>query len=326
VKELEEHIEAIITRKISGEITSEEQVLLDKWLLKSDDNNAYFKGIEKVYTHASESKNVPAIDVNFEWKKFKKSIQSEEKFDRTNTNWFRIAASFILIASLGYFLWNSSNKSNKVEVIAQNWGEIVTLPDNSTITLNKGAVLTYPKEFSNNNRSVSLSGEAFFEVTRNETKRFIVSLGQSKVEVLGTSFNINAETNNNKTEVVVNTGKVKFSESSNSVAVILTKGEKGTLIKNTNMLTKTFNDDVNVLAWKTRKIVFNDLELDKVIKTINSIYDAQISFSTDIGANCNVTVSFENQSLEAVLSVLKLTLDLEYKKSGDVIEITKSGC
>lgn len=331
MKELNEHIESIITRKISGEISTDEQVILDDWLRSKKENETYYLSLVKIYSQATKTKSTQPIDVEFEWQKFRKATQSEINDNHTEISWFKtnlykIAASFILLATIGYFLWAGLFQSNEIQLVAQTWGEVITLPDNSTITLNKGAIITYPKKFSDIDRQVSLNGEAFFEITRNEEKPFVVQLTESKVEVLGTSFNIDADIDRKEVEVVVSTGKVKFSSTVLSTEVILNKGEKGLLIKNTNMLTKSVNNDVNVLAWKTRKIVFNNMELDTVIKTINSLYDAQISFSTDMGANCNVTVSFENQSLEAVLSVLELTLGLEYTKSGDVIEITKTGC
>ena len=328
MKAQERHIESIITRKVSGEVTAEEQVTLDLWLRESKENAKYLKDLQRIYSQANKQQLEKAapIDVNLEWNKFKNTVQPKASVTLFKSNLFKVAASTVLITTLGYFLWFSPFRSNNVEIIAQTWGDAVTLPDKSIITLNKGAVLVYPKTFTDDNRTVSLTGEAFFEITRNETKPFIVNLSQSTVKVLGTSFNINANDNNKKIEVVVNTGKVKFTNSALDQSIILTKGEKGTLIKNTDMLTQTFNNDINVLAWKTRKIIFNDTELDKVIKTINRLYEAQVSFSTDTDKNCNVTVSFENQSLEAVLSVLKLTLGLEYKKSGDVIEITKTGC
>lgn len=328
MKAQEGHIESIITRKINGEITAEEQVVLNQWVADSKENARYLKDLQSIYFQANKKhidKTEP-IDVDQEWRKFKNTIQTQSRTGLFNSTLLRIAASVVLVATLGYFLWFSQFRTNTIEVIAQTWGEEVRLPDNSLITLNKGAVLTYPKTFSGSNRAISLTGEAFFEITRNENKPFLVNLSQSTVKVLGTSFNINANGNDNKIEVVVNTGKVMFTNSALDESIILTKGEKGTLIKNTNMLTQTFNNDINVLAWKTRKLIFNNTELDKVIKTINRLYEAQVSFSTDTDKNCNVTVSFENQSLEAVLSVLKLTLDLEYKKSGDVIEIIKTGC
>jgi len=326
VKALNEHIESIITRKISESITIEEQTILDSWLNESEANTSHFNELQKVYKSEPQKEKYPAIDIDLEWAKFKNKVQHDVNSTKPSFGWLRIAASVALIAVLGYAIWFNQFKSNTIRVVAETWGETVILPDNSLITLNKGAEITYPKEFSSENRMVSLSGEAFFEVTRNENKPFIINLSQSRVEVLGTSFNIKENNNNNGTEVVVNTGKVRFSNKTLSKSVVLTKGEKGTLMKSTNIITKMTNTDVNVMAWKTRKIVFNDMELDKVIKTINSLYDAQISFSTNIGVNCNVTVSFENQSLEAVLSVLELTLNLKYKKTGDVIEIIQTGC
>jgi transmembrane sensor len=328
VKELENHIESIITRKISGEISADEQQVLDNWLAESTENERYFQNLRKIYSHAGNSKDeaIPAIDINQEWQQFKSSVQPEVKKDTYQSSWIRVAASVLVIGVLGYFIWFTAFQSKDITVLADHSGQLVTLPDNSVVTLNKEASITYPREFSDGNRTVIMKGEAFFEVTRDESKPFIVNLGLSNVEVLGTSFNINAEENNDKIEVVVNTGKVRFETTTGDESVILTKGEKGTLMKNMNMISKVDNNDINFMAWKTRKIVFNDVDLDLVIQTVNKLYDSHISFSTDVGKNCKVTVSFDNQSIEAILSVLELTLDLEYKKTGDNIEVVKAGC
>ena len=328
MNELENHIESIITRKISGEIAADEQHGLDEWLSVSDENERYFLNLQKIYSQANKSKSedIPAIDVNVEWQRFKNSVQPESTKTTYQTNWIRIAASVVVIAVLGYLIWFNAFQSKSITVLAEHSGQLITLPDNSVVTLNKNATITYPRAFADDNRTVIMKGEAFFEVTRNEKKPFTVNLGLSSVEVLGTSFNINAEDNNDRIEVVVNTGKVRFGTNSGKETVVLTKGEKGTFMKNMNMISKVQNKDINFMAWKTRKIVFNDVDLDIVIQTVNKIYNSKITFSTDVGKNCKVTVSFDNQSIEAILSVLELTLDLEYKKTGNIIEVVKTGC
>ena len=328
MNELENHIESIITRKISGEIAADEQHGLDEWLSVSDENERYFLNLQKIYSQANKSKSedIPAIDVNVEWQRFKNSVQPESTKTTYQTNWIRIAASVVVIAVLGYLIWFNAFQSKSITVLAEHSGQLITLPDNSVVTLNKDATITYPRAFADDSRTVIMKGEAFFEVTRNEKKPFTVNLGLSSVEVLGTSFNINAEDNNDRIEVVVNTGKVRFGTSSGKETVVLTKGEKGTFMKNMNMISKVQNKDINFMAWKTRKIVFNDVDLDIVIQTVNKIYNSKITFSTDVGKNCKVTVSFDNQSIEAILSVLELTLDLEYKKTGNIIEVVKTGC
>jgi len=328
VNELENHIESIITSKISNEISADEQQILDNWLAVSDENERYFQNLQKIYAQATESKreDIPPIDVNQEWQRFKNSVQPEGIKPNYRNNWIRIAASVVVIAVLGYLIWFNAFQSDNITVLADHSGQLITLPDNSVVTLNKDATITYPRVFTNDSRKVIMQGEAFFEVTRNEKKPFTVNLGLSNVEVLGTSFNINAEDNNDRIEVVVNTGKVRFATTTGDESVILTKGEKGTLMKNMNMISKVDNNNINFMAWKTRKIVFNDVDLDVVIQTVNKLYDSNITFSTDVGKNCKVTVSFDNQSIDAILSVLELTLDLEYKKTGDVIEVVKTGC
>lgn len=326
MKELENHIESIITRKISGEIATDEQLVLDEWLAVSAENERYFQNLQKIYSQATEatSEGMPPIDVNEEWQRFKNSVRPESARTTYQTNWIRIAASIVVISVLGYLIWFNAFRADNVTVLADHSGQIITLPDNSVVTLNKDATITYPRAFADDSRTIIMKGEAFFEVTRNEKKPFTVNLGLSSVEVLGTSFNINAEDDNDRIEVVVNTGKVRFATSKESVVLI--KGEKGTFMKNMNMISKVQNKDINFMAWKTRQLVFNDVDLDVVIQTVNKIYDSQITFSTDVGKNCKVTVSFDNQSIEAILSVLELTLDLEYKKTGDIIEVVKTGC
>jgi len=320
------HIESLIIRKISGEISIEEETILNEWLSASDENVRYFQSLKKIFAEASSNEQkLPIIDIDKEWQQFKNTVHPN-KHSYQIPAWLRIAASIIIIALLGYLLWNNSFQSKELTIIAQTSGEIITLPDQSIITLNKGAELTYPRKFSAKNRSVELIGEAFFEITRNENKPFIVNLGLTNVEVLGTSFNIDAEEDNEDIEVVVNTGKVRFANTSTNESVILVKGEKGILMKNSNLLSKAQNNDVNFMAWKTRKIVFNDVELDDVIQTLNKLYETQIAFATEVEQNCKVTVSFDNQSIEAILSVLEVTLNLEYKKTGDIIEVVKTGC
>lgn len=328
MKELGNHIESIITRKISSHIAADEQLVLDEWLAVSAENERYFQNLLKIYSQVTEatSEGMPPIDVNEEWQRFKNSVRPESARATYQTNWIRLAASIVVIAVLGYVIWFNTFRAANVTILADHSGQIITLPDNSVVTLNKDATITYPRAFANDSRTIIMKGEAFFEVTRNEKKPFTVNLGLSSVEVLGTSFNINAEDNNDRIEVVVNTGKVRFATNSGKESVILIKGEKGTFMKNMNIISKVQNNDINFMAWKTRQLVFIDVDLDVVIQTVNKIYDSQITFSTDVGKNCKVTVSFDNQSIEAILSVLELTLDLEYKKTGNIIEVVKTGC
>jgi len=174
-------------------------------------------------------------------------------------------------------------------------------------------------------RGIELKGEAFFEVESNQALPFIISTGKTSVEVVGTSFNVQAYANNPFQEVVVTSGKVKFFSDSQHI-VTLNPGEKGTYHKASILLSKTKNKDPNFLSWKTKKIVFSNLGLTEVIKTINRIYNSEIIISAEVKETCAVTVTFENQSLESILNVLKSTLNLKFEANGNKILITGAGC
>ncbi len=324
MKEIDNHIETLIARKINGEITAKESQALTDWAATTPENARYLADVEKIYAYAGKE-SLPPINIDQEWQRFKNTVHPQTS-PAPAANWLRRAASIVVIAVLGYFIWNNTVGTQTITITAQHSGQEIMLPDSSVVTLNKYAVLTYPRQFSGKSRTVQMAGEAFFAVTRNENKPFTVNVGLSTVEVLGTSFNINARQDNDRIAVVVTTGKVRFTSTTSKEAVILTKGEKGILMKSNNVLTKTANDDVNFMAWKTRKIIFDDVELDEVIQTLNKLYEAHVSFSTDVSKDCKVTVTFDNQSLDAILSVLEVTLDLEYRKSGDIIEVVKTGC
>lgn len=323
MKNLNDHIELLISLQITGEINADQQAELTAWLNESEENRAYLEQARNIFEEATRQE-MPKVDVNREWALFEAKYVSVGS-KRPAYQWLRMAASMALIAVLGYFIWNVLPNTKNITVVADTEIKEVILPDSSVVTLNKNARITYSRNFAGDIRKVTMTGEAFFEVTRNATKPFIVQMENSTVEVLGTTFNIDASSEDT-VEVVVNSGLVKFSNITTLASVNLSIGEKGILMNSTQQLTKSVNRDVNFNAWKTRRIVFSDMELDEVIKSLNHLYEAHITFSTDVQQNCSVTVSFDNQSLDAVLRVLEATLELEYTKSGDDIIITKTGC
>ena len=321
-----EHIEAIITRKLAGVCSEKELAELNTWLEADPINRQYFQDLKKIYDSAAFNTKMAEINVDEEWKVFKASIKVPESGQSMNKSWLRIAASIVIISVLGYLIWTNAFKTDTVTIYANDTPKTILLPDSTIVTLNYNSTLTYERVFGNNERHVSMEGEAFFEVKRDESRPFIVALGHSEVEVLGTSFNIKALEKKTDVIVTVNSGRVRFTETKGNSAVVLEKGEKGILMKNSNILSKVSNTDINFKAWKTREIVFDNVSLDVVIQTLNRIYNANISIATQVSDDCKVTVTFENQSLESVLAVLELTLNLEYRKNGDIIEVVKADC
>jgi ferric-dicitrate binding protein FerR (iron transport regulator) len=80
------------------------------------------------------------------------------------------------------------------------------------------------------------------------------------------------------------------------------------------------------MAWKTHVLVFENETLAQVVRTLQNVYQIPVKLAEPALSECRVTASFDNQSLESVLLVIKETLDLQIKQTGNVIEISGNGC
>jgi transmembrane sensor len=330
-------MEELISKHLSGEASAEETKQVEAWVALRPENDLHFQKIKKVFEMGSAfyqkvNSSGLTIDVNHEWNHFVNTVSRKETKVRSITlsgyasNWIRIAAAIVLLIASGLVI-NYFISKNQV-MLFQTSENILTvpLPDGSTVTLNKNSSLTYAPSFGEANRKVTLEGEAFFEVKRNPQKPFIISVNKTEVEVLGTSFNVQGYDGLPVVEVIVATGVVKFSAPGKNKEVTLRAGEKGVYSMATDLIDSGANEDINFLSWNTQKIVFEETGLRSVVETLNRVYSSNLIIATEISPSCVVTVSFDHQTLEAVLNVLKTTLNLTYKITGNKIEIVSAGC
>ena len=329
----------LIVRYLSGEASDEEKQKLLAWIAQRPEHEQQFLAAKKLVemsdTHfATRGATSLDIDVAQEWNYFVDSIEKKKETPLRSIaatqpffsgNWLRIAASVALIlvsSAVVYFFV----KKNDVYYQTANNTLTVSLPDGSSAILNEYSELAYSTTFGEKNRQVKLKGEAFFNVEPDKQKPFIIDVNQTKVEVVGTSFDVRAYEDAEAVEVVVQTGIVKFSAPSAKTEVTITAGQKGIYSKAKQHINSFANEDPNFNAWNTRTIVFTEDNLRTVVETLNKTYRANIVATGEISATCVVTVTFDHQTLEAVLTVLKTTLNLTYRINGNRIEITHAGC
>lgn len=190
-----------------------------------------------------------------------------------------------------------------------------TLPDGTLVSLNNNTIIKYPKKFGSKTREVSIEGEAFFEVKPNKRKPFIIHAGKAQIKVLGTSFNVSAYPETKSVEVIVETGKVqvlnKMTETRQTNELILTPGDKGTLVYSSNSLLKTTNQNPNFLAWKTRNLIFKATSLDEVIRNLEKVYKVHIRLDDPKLNGLLLTAQFNNYPLEFILKVIETTFQIE---------------
>ena len=247
------------------------------------------------------------------------------------------AAAVILVvatAALGGFYYYSQTARNNEIVYKQRSlpnGQTATiqLSDGSVIQLNSGSTLRYPEKFSETRREVYLQGEAFFTVTENENRPFVVHAGPVQTQVLGTAFNIEAYSDQ-KVQVAVVEGRVAVSASSNknqsrqSHRLTLKKNEWVTFQKNRGLQPKHSGNIWEIIAWKDQVLVFNNKPLSEVAHMLERWYGVQIIIEDESLKNIVLNGEHDNVSLEKVLENMQFILDIKYTMSHDTVTIRSS--
>ena len=329
----------LITRYFSGEITEEELRLLSDWLQADPSNKETFRQYQQTWQLIEKQNIGQSVNLDREWQALQSKINTPVSGSGTNGKvipikpaftlqkvWKAAAAVIIFLVS-GFLLYNYISKPSNIVLTAQASNLEQTLPDGSVISLQKGSQITYPSKFTGGTRNVELNGKAYFKVSHDKTRPFIVSSGNARIEVLGTQFNVNTSKAPGTLEVVLTSGKVSvYYAQKPAENVILMPGEKAVLNASQNQIQKSSNADANYMAWKTRVLVFEDKTLAEVINTLEDVYQVPVILADEKLAGCRVTATFNDQSLESILQVLEETLSLNIKHNGNNLEISGKGC
>lgn len=191
----------------------------------------------------------------------------------------------------------------------------VTMPDGTRVWLNAMSSLKYPVHFSAAARSVTLEGEAYFEVSENKKSPFQVRSKGQVIEVLGTHFNVNAYEDESFTRTTLLEGSVRLNGAYTSKSTILTPGEQA--LQSAQGIRVNQVDAEQFVAWKNGNFSFHKDKLQDIMKQLSRWYDVEIIFSSEKAKQVALTGNisrFENAS--QVLDILALTGLVKFKVEG----------
>ena len=323
----------LITRHLSGESSASEEKELKRWLAEDPDHTKLLDQYRSVWEKLGRIKSVAGIDMDAEWHVLESRMEESGKVltlqpDRKKSASFyigRIAVAAMLAVILTFTGIYSVNRFGYKTLATMDQPEEIVLPDGSTVTLNYFSSLKYPRRFSGEMRKIELEGEGFFEVESDPEHPFVINTRDVDIKVLGTSFNVNAYSENAAVEVTVKTGEVAVTRHGEVPRTIILKpGNKGVYKKTDETLEITQEIDKNYLAWKTKSFVFEDQTLLDVSKQLSKVYQAEIIIASDSLKNARITTAFNDQSLDAILNVLSATLDLDVRKSNGQIILSET--
>ncbi len=324
-----EHIDSLIIRYLSGEASGDEAMLLDDWRLESVDNEHYYNQFCFVHQKAFSSSDAPKPNVNRAWENLHKQIithnTAPQKTAKTVSLYrkrgFQLAASFLLLAGLISFFLLYRSLNFQTQLVVSNTDSIknISLADHSKVCINKNTTIRYDKNFGKKNRRVNLSGEAFFEVQHSVEKPFVVDAGDVFIKDVGTSFNIKAYPGSNLVEVHVVSGVVVF-YSDNNEGIVLNAGETGIYNRSTGKFEKKQLKEVLHTApfyQQSLKFVFNNTPMNEVVEKLSNAYQLNIRVDNQQIEKLRINVSFENEKLESILTIISETLGISCTKTSD---------
>jgi ferric-dicitrate binding protein FerR (iron transport regulator) len=217
----------LLAKELAGETNEKEKQVVAAWLDQSPENRALYKQLKSEWMMMDNM--ISQFNVDNAWNKLHDRIltgESELKTvhairmvqpRRSLLTPLRMAAAIALLALLGASLTFIANRSQKINITAaiHERGKNIVLPDGSSVILNGNSSIRYARNFSRKTREVKLVGEAFFEVSPDKDKPFRIYADNACIQVVGTSFNVDARREDHQVEVYVSTGMVELSEADN---------------------------------------------------------------------------------------------------------------
>lgn len=219
-------------------------------------------------------------------------------------------------ASFFLFWVNSPSYVSSYNEIVVPYGETaeVILSDQTHVWLNSGSKLKYPTAFENRNRRVELEGEAYFKVQKNTKKPFIVATSHLNINVLGTSFNVEAFEDSKTINITLVEGIVNLEDQSGNVLTELKPNQKAAFDRYSNTLRLEKKVDTKMLtSWKEGIIYFENQQLDEIAKRLENWFNLKIVFQDPSLKEVRYTGAIlKNKPIDQIFEILKYTADIDY--------------
>lgn len=328
-----EELELQISNYLSGNCTEKEEEALLAYLAANEDAANAFREMSAVWAISS----IPAFAKNEDANllHIKEKIAASEKTDirarRLIPVWLKVAAAIILLLGCNYLWYSYTENLTEVYTKADSPYEIkvpagsrtnITLPDGTEVFLNAGSVLRYCRGFGIRERNITLDGEGYFKVAKNEEIPFLVNTNGVQVRVVGTIFNVRAYEDDDYVMVSLLEGRVNLFASSGS-AMKLFPNEQALYDKNTGRMEKMNSDASSACDWLDGGLTFDNVSFADIAHRLERKFQVKIRIESERLAKEHFSGCFNsNQSINDILEEINVEKQYMWKVSGDTIFIT----
>jgi transmembrane sensor len=265
---------------------------------------------------------------------------AEDRPVRRIPSWiYRVAATLVVGTLIGLAFWklrpvSPTNDFHTVSTQKNNLSKI-KLSDGTTIWIKSGSNLRYPEQFEAGSREVYLEGEAFFDVTHDDEKPFLVHTSDLTIRVLGTAFNVKSYQDQGTIETTLVRGKVKIEKDNmpDEKEVILTPNERAVYHKNSRMLDIVKSVDIAEVVVKETQpaatetaLVFDETPFNQVFAELEERYHVKIHLDNQDNLSCKLTADLQKEELEEILQLLEVSHQIRFRISGNDVYIQGKLC
>lgn len=333
----EKKINELLRKYLEGTATPEEQKLVDDWYnsLSTDKEKVQLSDAERSWLRATY------------WYSLKEEIRAGSSKRRYLWPGFIAAASAAAIVVMTFLFVpafrpgdsriSGVNSPSDMTSIVNKTGVIreVKLPDGSLARLSPGSVIEINERFNAEDRKIHLSGQAYFDILRDEAKPFYVFANEVVTKVLGTSFSVTAYPEDGEITVAVRSGKVsvymegeRFPAIPEQEKIILIPNQQAIYNKSERKVLRTLVEEPQVVISEeeVRKIRFEGVAVSEIFKALEKMYGVEIDFEEERFSACFITTSVTGKDLYERIDVICEITGATYTLEDTRIRISGAGC
>ena len=308
-------VEELLPRYCEGNVSAEEREKVEKWIRQSEEHYKIARQIQLIYLASDTISVMDRVNTDNALSKVDNRIFRSQL--KALFIWGQRVAAILFIPLLVAYLLQvliPEKQDIRMLEVRTNPGMTtsLTLPDGTKVNLNSESSLVYPESFEGEFRSVRLEGEAFFEVVKNLEKRFVVTTPHNaSVEVLGTSFNMEAFKWDSIVSTTLISGKVAFISKSGQVDI--KPGEKLVYNIQTNRSDIYQTSGEAEISWKDGMIIFKKTPFEEALRMLTKRFNVDFVVSNNKYVKETFTGSFTDHRLEQILKIFNASSGIKWR-------------
>ena len=325
----QEYYDELITGYLNRSLTPEQEKELSRWVAANESHKKHYYEMTELWLSSYDKQHKNGRKNEAVYRRFAEQAGFRKQKYLFLREYIRIAAALLVgvfLGTTGLYLFNQSNKQDEqamirtIEVPLGSRSRL-QLEDGTIVWLNAGSKFSCQPGFSQKNRQVTLEGEGYFEVKKNEQAPFFVETNQMTVNVLGTNFDVKDYSDKMNSETTLLTGKVEIQLPNNPNSILLKPNQRIILDKETGVHEIRQVGASEYILWINEKLVCNNEKLSVILHKIKLWYGMELVCQPGTPVDQRLSLTIRKESPDEIFKLLEMIVPIRYSIKDDVIYV-----